>query len=276
MVRDLLFSISKLNNLFRQNQLPLHIIGAVRSEVVDAMGAMGQEVDRVVHDRGFNLMWHHKNKSIDHPLIEIIRKKIILSEKWNNTFNKSDAMERYFPAHVNGVKIETFLLDKSFYKPRDLVWRLTLAQKIYPNEIIFTEKVLHDTEIEYSSKLWDEVKYELSASYSEREVESIEQALGGSSNSFELDYIQERFDELGKFSDSARSLLLKRSVREILIDLYRLGAIGNSYRVGSSGKSIKDGWYFRGDPNLLPHKRMVVHPALIKRLSIVAPRKRGS
>ncbi|MDG3439789.1 P-loop ATPase, Sll1717 family [Nitrospirillum amazonense] len=275
MVRDLIFSISNLNNVFRSSKLPLHILAAVRSEVIDTMGSLGQEVDRLVHDRGFLISWHHSNRSLYHPLMQMIAKKITASEKAAGVEVSADALQSYFVPQVNGESIDAFLLDRSFYKPRDIVWRLTIAQRLFPNEILFSDKVLRDTEIEYSSKLWDEVRYELSAIYSDVEVDLLEDVFSGGSASFEFSQIENRFFEKARLSSALAALIGKRSVREILSDFYRIGAIGNSFRAGSTGTDMRNRWSFRGDPTLLVDKRMVIHPALLKRLSAVSTRRRG-
>lgn len=275
LVRDLLFTIASMNDRFRQANIPIHIIGAVRSEVIDSMGSLGQEIDRLVHDRGFLISWHHSNRSVSHPLMEIVRRKLAFSESVAGMTPNASILERYFPNNIDGKSIESFLLDKSFYKPRDIVWRLSLAQKLFPAETRFTQSVLHDTEMEYSSKLWDEVRYELSAIYSDDEIDNIEAVLAGSSSAFSIDDMERRFDQGSKTSRFLTALLTRRSVREILTDLYRIGAIGNAFRTGATGSQIRHRWIFRGDPTLLVEKRMEIHSALLKRLSVVATRRRG-
>lgn len=275
MVRDLLFTISSMNDKFRAAALPIHILGAVRSEVIDSMGSLGQEVDRLVHDKGFLISWHHSNRSVSHPLMAIVTKKIQMSENAAGLATTDNSIEKYFPAAIDGLAIEAFLLDKSFYKPRDIVWRLSLAQKLFPNETFFSRDVLHDTEAEYSGKLWDEVRYELSATYSDDEINSIEMVMAGGAAAFEITQIEQRFDQARTFSKTIGTLLDRRSVREIMTDLYRLGAIGNAFRTGSDGNQVRNRWVFRGDPTLLTEKRMEIHSALLKRLSVVASRRRG-
>jgi hypothetical protein len=276
LVRDLIFSIASLNESFRNAELPLHILAAVRSEVIDSMGVLGQEVDRVVHDRGFLISWHHANKSMDHPLLQIIRRKISLSEKVQHANITSDPLTTYFPRTINGLPIDAFLLDKSFYKPRDIVWRLSIAQQLFPDEAKFSERVLNETEVSYSSRLWDEIRYELGATYSDIETQALEGIFSGGAPYFTLSEISVRFEKLAAHSSALSLLLQRRSVREILADLYRLGAIGNSFRTGSTGTQIMHRWAFRGEPNLLFEKQMVIHSALYKRLSIVVPRRRGT
>lgn len=276
LVRDLLFSVDSINTAFSKAQVPLNVLAAVRSEVIDSMGALGQEVDRLVHDRGFHISWHHANRSLRHPLIQMVSRKLLASEQAAGIATDGSVFGRYFPNFVNGESIDVFLLDRSFYKPRDIVWRLSLAQRFFPDETIFSAKVLHDTEVEYSSKLWDEVRYELSATYSELEIDAIEGAISGGSVAFEYEQIEAVFSRRSEISSVLRSLLQKRTVADILKDLYRLGAIGNSYRAGTTGNVPRSRWSFRGDPVLLIEKRMVIHSALVKRLSVVAPRRRGT
>jgi len=276
MVRDLVFAVAAINELSRQADSSVHILAAVRSEVIDGMGALGEEVDRLIHDKGFNLAWYMARRSLHHPLIEIIRRKISASKKALGVEQTEDDIVDLFPKNINGQLVEAFLLDRSFYKPRDLVWRLTIAQKHFPNETKFSIEVLNQTDIEYSTKMWDEIRYELSASYSKADIDLVELVIAGSSTYFELTEFEQRIETIADDSPAAQKLLGRRSPREILSDLYRLGAIGNSFRAGTTGDTVRNRWAFRGDPNLLPEKRMTIHPALHKRLSAIAPRRRGT
>jgi hypothetical protein len=275
MVRDLLFVIDRFNNFFRSNEKPLHVIGAVRSEVVDAFGATGQEVDRVVHDHSVMIAWHFARRSLDHPLIEMVRRKMQASEAAAKMFLQGDPISRYFPGFIQEASIDAFLLDRSFYKPRDLVWRLTIAQKQFPLEKRFTEQILRDSEKEYSSKLWEEIRYELSASYSSSEIDAMEMGISGGSVVFDLPSISLKFERAQEFSQNIKTLMSKHGIAQVLSDLYRLGAIGNRYRSGTSGSDLKQRWAFRGDIGLMLDQQMTIHPGLIKRLSASPSRKRS-
>ena len=276
MVRDLIFAVGSINDMFRKSRSAVNVLAAVRSEVIDAMGSLGQEVDRLVHDRGFLISWHHANRSLHHPLIQIIKGKITASERAAGVEPCDDPIQVYFPAKVNDFTVEQFLLDRSFYKPRDIVWRLSIAQKLFPNQAKFTVDVLHETETEYSAKLWEEVRYELSATYSDDEIDAVESVISGGPDAFELSQIQLQFEHSARHSIVLVDLLKRKSVREILSDLYRLGAVGNSYRMGTTGSVVQNRWAFRGDTSLLAERRMVIHPALLKRLSVVSKRRRGT
>jgi hypothetical protein len=187
-----------------------------------------------------------------------------------------EIITNYFPLLVRGEYIDQYLLDRSFYRPRDLIWRLTIIQEQYPTEETFTEQALLDTEGEYSSQMWDEVTYELNSKYSDDDVQVIEMLLSGSGVNFELFEIEAKANRLSLQSEKTRKLLARVGVIDILQDLYRLGAVGNYFRVGTSGGDIRNRWAFRGDPTLLPDKRMTINQSLQKRLSTVRPRRRGS
>lgn len=170
MVRDLIFAVDRLNRCFRASNQQIFLIASIRREVVDAIGPLGQEVTRVVHDRGVSLSWHHAQRSLSHPLIELVRKKISAAI---GPQYYGDAISDYFDAKIDGEDLDAFLLDRSFYRPRDLMWRLTFAQKAFPSRPKFDTHALKETESDYSSQLWSEIEYELSASLSPDEVSAV-------------------------------------------------------------------------------------------------------
>lgn len=267
MVRDLIFSISSFVTFVRSRKLPIKLYTAVRSEVLDAVGVNGQEVSRVAQDRGFNIAWHFEKRSLKHPLFNMVRRKLWSSEALMGLDLSKDPIEQYFAKTVSGVDLEVFILDQSFYKPRDIVLRLLVAQEQFPLSPIFDGIVLSKTDVDYSAKMWEEVAYELSAIYEAREVEAIENLLFGVSQIFELPTIAERLRLMSSTSEPAQEILRRRGIKVILQDLYRLGAIGNYFK--SSG-SIRQRWIHRGEAKLVESQAMAIHLSLHKRLSVLA------
>lgn len=265
MVRDLVFSISTFATLLKTKQLPIKLYTAVRSEVLDAIGVDGQEVSRIAQDRGFNIAWHFDKRSLNHPLFNMVRRKIWSSEVSMGLEICKDPIEQYFAKTVGGVDLEVFILDQSFYKPRDIILRLIVAQEQFPLSERFDGIVLAKTDIDYSSKMWEEVAYELSAIYDAGEVGAIENLLFGSHQVFELSTIAERLRLMSSTSVSAKAIVQRRGIKVLLQDLYRLGAIGNYFK--QSG-SIKQRWVHRGEAKLIETQAMAVHSSLHKRLSV--------
>lgn len=270
MVRDLIFTIEQYNEIFRSNKMKISIVAAIRSEVIDAMGSLGQEVNRTVHDHGVMLAWHYANRSLNHPLIEMVRRKLAVS----SSSNSDDPFLDFFPSQIEGTPIDVYLLDSSFYKPRDLVWRLSIAQNQFPNKSTFDADALQKTEIKYSQQMWAEIEYELSAAYSNKEIEAIRSIMTGFNRYFDRIDIVNAVKSKSEYSRIVAEFYARRSVDDLLNHLYRLGAIGNNFRVGARGEH-KNRWIYRGDPFLLLDKRMEVSVALSKALSLVLPRRRS-
>ena len=178
-----------------------------------------------------------------------------------------DPIEQYFAKTVGGVELDVFILDQSFYKPRDIVLRLIVAQEQFPLSERFDGIVLSKTEIDYSAKMWEEVAYELSAIYDAGEIEAIENLLFGSHQVFELSQIAERLRLMSSTSTSAKEISQRRGIKVLLQDLYRLGAIGNYFKQSGAAKQR---WIHRGESKLIETQAMAIHSSLHKRLSVLS------
>lgn len=273
MIRDLVFSAASLATFVKSRQLPLKIYVAVRSEVLDAIGSDGQEVSRIAIDCGFNIAWHHARRGLKHPLLNMVRRKIWASEVQYGLTPSADPILQYFPANVNGIAIDSFLLDQSFLKPRDIVLRLIVAQEQFPLKPYFDSVALSGVDNEYSLRMWEEMAYELSASYEVSEVKAIEELFFGRRATFKLEEVSERLLLMADSSIAARTIVNRRGIRNLLHDLFRIGAIGNLFYNGEDDSMQR--WIFRGDPRLEETQGMVLHKALHKRLAISTGRSRN-
>jgi hypothetical protein len=261
--RDLLFSIAELNRQFRSLGIDIFLIAAVRDEVIDALGSDGQEIDRTVHDNGQNLSWHQNNVSFSHPLMLMVERKIQMSEI-NKGRQKSDSVwSRYF--EIRDTEIDKFLLDSSFFRPRDLVWRLSLVQKSYGNERVFAQHMFESTLLDYSKKMWLEIVNGLAPLYRPSDIDFIESLFAGQSPYFTLQAIELRASQMSK-GNSRIGIEGGSSVSKLLRDLYALGAVGNLFGVG---KNVRNRWIFRGENEIFLNKQVVVHRSLWKRFSMI-------
>jgi hypothetical protein len=165
------------------------------------------------------------------------------------------------------------LLDQSFLKPRDIVLRLIVAQEQFPLKPYFDSVALSGVDNEYSLRMWEEMAYELSASYEVSEVKAIEELFFGRRATFKLEEVSERLLLMADSSIAARTIVNRRGIRNLLHDLFRIGAIGNLFYNGEDDSMQR--WIFRGDPRLEETQGMVLHKALHKRLAISTGRSRN-
>lgn len=270
-VRDLLWAIDHLNSLAKLSKSKLYLIGAVRSEVLSALGNLSQEVQRTVTGRGQSLSWTTTRRSITHPILLMISNKIHKSITGRVSDNLDENLVyKYFPKTVGGVNIDIYLLDRSFYKPRDLINRIEAAKSVYPDSCDFNERVLQGSEKAYSSTMLEELKLELSAYYSDEQVNSIVLMFSGRRPYFNLNNLKERVEVLRRFSGSISLFDVDDNLITLLNRMFRLGAVGNEFsphaRSGKATPKINN-WVHRGDQTLLIQKQMVLNRSLWKALT---------
>lgn len=264
LIRDLVVAINDFNNLSRRLQFPVHIVTAIRSEVLTSIQSSGKEINKLISDFGVILNWHQALGSTkDHPLIKIINKKIQTSEQLFNgkpTENQEELWGKYFPGQLMGKTAQEFILHQTWYRPRDIVRLLGIAQQQYPNEGRFSSQIFDSIRKEYSTQSWVEHTEELRTKYTENEIDGIQRLLYGIKCPFNLHEISVTSDKKREHYTQVDSLLKHHRLGDILSLLYKVGIIGNT------GQKVR--YSFRGDDELIIEKNMKVHDPLWNYLSI--------
>jgi len=263
LIRDLIVSINHMNTISRQNNYNIHIISAIRSEVLTAINATGKEINKPILDFGVNLKWQQSGGNIDnHPLIKIINKKIRATENYYQLPVSSDEeiWKKYFPEKINNQPIKDYILHRTWYRPRDIVRLLNIAIQQFPNETKFSHQVFDAIKKEYSTQSWIEHAEELGAIYSVDEIDGIKKMLTALKCPFTFHQISEKCDRTREMYSSLDNLLKKHKMGDLLCHLYNIGIIGNT------GEKIR--YSFRGDDELVIENQMKIHDPLWNYLSI--------
>lgn len=272
MVRDLLFTISDLNRQFLNKKAPIFLVGAVRSEVLGDVRHIGEEIGRTVRDLGVHLEWYSGSRDRDHPLMQIVQKKLRQSEitLYGTAVRDSALWSRYFDERVGSKSVERYLLDASFMRPRDIIRRLTVCARLAPGERKFSADVLWSSTLDYSREMWTEIAEELVPRYYTQEVKALEQLLYGYFTRFVLQSFEVRLASRCKQDPFARQLRDRGAV-QILSDLFRLGAVGNV--IQRDNRQVFS-WYYSSRQTFDPYGSIVVHPSLWAHLALSTERGR--
>lgn len=271
LIRDLILSIDWLNRTSRSLNYPLYCVTGIRQEVLAATLSTGKEINKPISDFGISLRWQQfSGDDARHPLIKIIIKRLMYAEE---SLPKSERAteraiwDRYFVPEIDNKPIRKYILDQTWYRPRDIVRIMGIAQQQFPNEEFFSENVFSSINKNYSVESWTEEEEELRTKYSKNDIKGIKHLLMGLSIPFTYAEFVERADTLRNIYDSVNSVLMKYKIGDILAHLFRLGIIGNAE---NNAKRFS----FRGDEDLLIEKPMMVHRALWNVLSITRKNKR--
>lgn len=271
LIRDLILSIDWLNRTSRSLHYPIFCITGIRQEVIAATQSTGKEINKPISDFGVALRWQQfSGDDARHPLIKIIIKRLMYAEEGlpeKDRLQESTIWNRYFPEMIDRKPIRKYILDQTWYRPRDIVRILGIAQQQFPNETMFTENIFVSINKNYSVESWTEQEEELRTRYSKNDIKGIKHLLMGLSSPFTYNELVSRSKELRSVYDSVNAVLGKYKIGDILAHLFRLGIIGN-FATNAMRFS------FRGDEDLLIEKPMVVHRALWNVLSITKKSKR--
>lgn len=266
-IRDLIVAVERFNLMCRETAFPIHFIVSVRSEVLTAVSSIGKEINKTIDDYGVSVSWHQAGgNDKDHPLIHIIMKRLLVAEQLQDTNqNVSYLRNQYFPdKFIQKIQLERYILNNSWYRPRDIVRLLNLAKENFPKETCFSHRVFDGIRKMYSTKSWTECLEELKAHYNNDQLQSIVHIFNGWKRDFSLQDIEQRIDELITH-DERIEIFAGKNVTVFLERLYRMGIIGNKYWDNGTQRYR---FIFRGDEVLFVNRTMTIHQALMPYFSL--------
>lgn len=269
-IRDLVFSIAHFNAESAEAGRRIYLCTSLRTEVLHSVLELGHEIGRDIDDYGVILDWSDGKDGIDHPLMRLIQKKIAASAK----IPERDVWSKVFPTRINNQKFYSFVLNSSYYRPRDIVRLLRVARDFRDSDPMFTTEHFDKTATEYSKQTWLEVTEELLAVYSTTEIAALQKLFLGFRTHFFKKDIEERCTTRHKTDKAINDLLARYDIGKILADLYRIGVVGNDFIANDAHgrKRSRHRWIFRGNTMLNDRERMAFHKSLWKHLSLVETR----
>lgn len=262
MIRDLIFTVKRINSIFASAGMnAIKIVCSVRSEIINAITrfVVTKEVNKVITGFSVPLNWSYSNdNSYAHPIIQILLKRISIGEGTDKT--DVELYRRWFPEKIHDAEPASYILNNSWYKPRDMIRLLTCAQSCMHNDsTTFSQRIFDSLAKAYSDDSLGEIREELRALYTSEEIDTVISCFTGFQTTFSIAELQKRIDRFYK------GTILDTNLVQVLNDLYRLGFIGN-YLPASRAYH----WQHRGDSQLIMSDewRICVHCALHSALAL--------
>lgn len=267
LIRDLIDTIERFNAVAVSKNGSVFLIAAVRSEVLGSLAALGREINKSCIDFGVEISWKNSNKnSINHPLLKILEKRIKAAEMYYDERSPTENVwKAYFPEKIHGIDTRKYILLQTWYKPRDIIRLILIAKEICPNESIFSQEVFDAIEKDYSKKSWEELCEELRITHSIDELDAIQQILHRYKREFSYEEIIKHIADLRDVNNSVDLLFKRYSPKDILDELYRIGAIGNVYKYRGN-KEYR--FIYKGDSKILLNEKIIIHRGILPYLCI--------
>lgn len=263
LIRDLLFTVKRLNDhLKRIDPNTSKIFCSVRSEVLRAISRfiVTKELNKIVNGFEVPLTWNYTNTiSYMHPIMQILIKRIAMCENLSE-YNPKEVYQRWFPVKIHDIEPANFILNNTWFKPRDIV-RLLLSVKysIVKNNTSFTEAVFNACIRKYSNDSLQEITEELSALYNSSEIDSILSCFTGFRTTFSVSQLRKRVES------QYQNTVLSKNFVQVIEDLYRLGFLGNYLPLSKSFR-----WQHKGADRVILDEnwRLMIHQGLQTALSV--------
>ncbi len=271
LIRDLILEAKNLNMMFYQAGMgKTKVICAVRSEIINSINRFieSKEVNKVVDGFDCPIIWdYNTTASFKHPIMEILLKRIELTERLNGVTyaTREELQARWFPERIDKTDPVSYILNCNWSKPRDIVRLINAAQdSLHFEDTAFTQAVLESSMPKYSRTSLDELREELRALYSARDIDDIFSCFTGFWDTFTLEQLREQIQ-----SYYPHSVLATRTL-DVLSDLYRLGVVGNL-----NPRLNRYRWQYRGDERIILNNEwhITIHRGLRKALSTMPYKK---
>ncbi|KXI31053.1 hypothetical protein AX660_00675 [Paraglaciecola hydrolytica] len=200
--------------------------------------------------------------SVSSPLIGMIVSKAKKSSILMSALTDEEVFRNLFPQDINGINPERYILERSFFRPRDVITILNLIIEKYPNSDYFGWKSFLDVKQEYSEYLLDEVRNEMYGHYRDEEIDSIFRLLKNYNKHFVV------YQELKEYMENNQFHYKELDLEKMLIGLFKFNALGNKWFNVYKRKEYYT-WAHRDEKaDLDLNKTMVIHLGLREALSM--------
>lgn len=273
LLRDLVYSIMRTNRTLSKKTDCFTVYGSIRTEVLSEINQVGPELKRDVDDFSVSISWDVELDPLAHPLLNIFKQKIQMSEIAAGETATEAIWQTYFPGRYKKIPFPKFLLDVSMLKPRVLVQLLSIIRENNLSNTNAKDCNLDLYMLKFSSSVWSELEEEILTSRNREFVQFLKGAITGMREFFYLRELKDSMDKRRSSNEIWRKFS-RIEPREIIDILYRFGAIGNhrpaerSSAAGSKNSPQRDRWIFRGYEEPLYDEKFVFHRSVHKVLQI--------
>ncbi|PRY77566.1 hypothetical protein CLV80_10549 [Yoonia maritima] len=256
LVRDIIRAACELNDFFSMNNIDVHIICSIRPEVRNEIISRDNELSKIIDSNFVSLSWPNHAK-VENPLIELMLKKMQFGGDFSEVPTTLIPEKVYNVVEQKDVLFPQYLLNLTWYRPRDVIRVLKCYQITNGNMASLFEKGDDQLKFlkEYSRVSFQDTVAELEVKYSK-------------------EIIKELFLRIKKPAFRDKNELLAHldvlsnrvpSLDELIKDLFDTGVILN-YQSGNGGFSILAS--YRDDAELDPSLRIIIHRGLRSHLNI--------
>lgn len=259
-ILSLLKAADSLNLKMIENGIEAKSVILLRTDIFAILN--DPDLNKIKRINTVRIEWSDKI-SKDSPLIRMIITKAKKSSVLLSAVSDHAAFSILFPDDVNKIPTEKFILERTFFRPRDIITFLNSIIDKHPLHNSFKWKSLLDVRAEYSEYLMDEVRNEMSGHISDTEIdESLKLIKNFNRHQF-------YFKDIVKYYEDNIFHYGNIKLEQSLIYLYNFSVLGNKWvNKGKGGKQYQSWAHRENNSDLDFSKEIVVHIGLREALSM--------
>lgn len=165
---SLIKAADRLNLLFLENKLKSKIVILLRTDIFSLLN--DPDLNKIKMGNSVVLEWGNAANS-DSPIIGLILNKIRKSIPDFESLSTAELFKMFFPQWVREIHPARFLLERTFFRPRDAITYLNLIIAEYPMTRYFGSKAFLDLKAKYSEYFYQEIRNELSGHLTNEEID---------------------------------------------------------------------------------------------------------
>lgn len=271
LIRDLIMTIEWINSKSKRLRYNLKFYSAIRSEVKKAIQSSGFEINKIIGDFGWELGWNKASTDDKYqPILNVITRRLKYQSTELENLSDDELWEKLFPKFVQKEDTRKYILHNSWYRPRDVIRLLKLAQDESPDSIKFTHTIFDSIRKKYSEDSWIELREELTAKYKPDQIESIERIFEDFKSRFSLDEFIKHVDKVKEIY--SHELNINNNIDDLkilLTDLYNIGFLGNIKNDSNFRNEPIFKFFYRGNDKISLVNDFYIHPSIRRYFSIL-------
>ncbi len=263
-------AVYRLNFFIRDNNKKSKVTLLLRSDMFYKLTSAN--INKISESHSLKLEWPRTYNWLQNTLSYMIAQKIRNSNKEEFSDN-SDLIillvmfdKEVFPKGKPPQRLGKFLYSRTFFRPREVIKYLNIAQNKYPDISRFSGEAILNSERPYSYWLKKEIEVEMGTHYSQAEVKELIDLIIFFNKKFLL------YSEMKNLLERKKRNLIHFSLEDALKILFKFGVLHQSYKVMRDGKTTER-HFLKSDisnftdqiehPNFL-HNNFHLHEGLVK------------
>lgn len=257
---SLIKAVDKLNLKMFENNINGKVMILLRSDIYSILN--DPDLNKIKIDNSVVIDWGRSARK-DSPLFDLIFAKIKRSTSALSKYSRDELFTILFPQDVNRIPPEQFLLERSFFRPRDVITFLNMIIEKYPNTQYFGSKGFIELQKNYSEYFYQEIRNELSGHMKDVEIDESTLLL----KQFNRHHF--RFEEMNAYFLKNKALYPNIKLEQALTLLFKFSIIGNRWKPVDKPEKYYYSWTFRDNKATIDFdKEFVIHMGLRKELSM--------